>query len=218
VLSALALAVGCASGAAARPAAVDPGAAPGAVLADDDRYQPSYGKRELEDALIAERAVELTLAHRVAEFEAAQPDAAIASPSDDALRSAVADLAVRRRFIATLEACQSDGRWCPPRLDDPPWSYDPDAEPPVEPPMTAPLRFDLASWRALAAELHGRACACRTLGCVDSVELAIAALEPRPVPHSQGDELASLSITRARECLFRLRGRSVVPLTRRGDR
>nr|MDQ3366399.1 hypothetical protein [Myxococcota bacterium] len=126
----------------------------------------------------------------------------------DQLRVARADLAVRRRFIAALEACERAGRWCPPRLDDPAWAFDPDPDRPVAPPLDAPLRFDVASWRTIALELFGRACACRTLGCVDSVGVAIDQLEPRPMPAVQGDEAASLSITRARECLFRLRGKT----------
>jgi hypothetical protein len=84
---------------------------------------------------------------------ARQPEIAV----DDQLPVAIADLAVRRRFIAMLEACEAAGRWCPPRLDDPPWAFDHDADRPVEPPMIAALRFDLEGWRGLSAELHGRA-------------------------------------------------------------
>ena len=74
-----------------------------------------------------------------------------------------------------------------------------------------PLRFDLESWQKVAAELHGRACACRTIACVDSMGVAIDQLEPRPMPEVRGDEVASQSITRARECLFRLRGKKATP-------
>jgi len=76
--------------------------------------------------------------------------------------------------------------------------------------VTATLRFDLESWRALAAELHGRACACRTLACVDSVGVAIDQLETRPMPQVASDDAAATAITRARECLFRLRGKSAM--------
>jgi len=74
-----------------------------------------------------------------------------------------------------------------------------------------PLRFDLESWRNVAAELHGRACVCRTVGCLDSMETAIARLEVRPMPDVQQDDLATHDVTKARECLMRLRGRKRLP-------
>jgi hypothetical protein len=173
------------------------------------RPSPRYGKAELQKALIAERAAEATVERRVADLEARQSDAA--SPAlDDQLRVALADLAVRRRFITTLEVCEATARRCPPRLDDPPWAYDPDPDRPGDPPLAAPIRFDLESWRTIAAELNGRACACRTIACVDSVGVAIDELEPRPMPAVQGDDQAATEITRARECLFRLRGKSAI--------
>jgi hypothetical protein len=201
VLTVLAFLAACGGGA---PAARLPESAgePG-QLADEDRFEPSYDKRALQEALIAERAQEATAERRVAELE----PRAIDEAGRDRLRVATADLAVRRRFIASLEACEVSGRWCPPRLDDPVWSYDHDGDRLDAPPVAAPLRFDLASWRVLAAELFGRACACRTRVCVESVSVAIDVLERRPMPEVQGDELASLAITRARECLFRLRGK-----------
>lgn len=207
----LMVAGGCGGGDATRPPAASP-APPRdpepSTLADEDRVQPPYGKPELQKALSGERVLEVTAERQVSELEdllARQPDPAIA----DQLYLARADLAVRRRFVATLAACDADGRWCPPRLDDPPWAYALDADPSTEPPVTTALRFDLDSWRALAGELHGRACACRTLGCVDSVGVAIDRLELRPMPQVRGDETASVSITHARECLFRLRGKSL---------
>src|SRR5262249_46354024 len=134
-----------------------------------------------------------------------------ATPAPEAQPGAASPaLAVRRRFIATLEVCEATQRRCPPRLDDPPWAYDPDPDQPSEPPLAAPLRFDLESWRAIAAELHGRACACRTIACVDSLGVAINELEPRPMPAVQGDEQAATDITRARECLYRLLGKSAI--------
>ncbi|HEY0987056.1 MAG TPA: hypothetical protein VGD80_08390 [Kofleriaceae bacterium] len=201
----LALAAACAPGSGARPPPSAPDDQVHSALADEDTYKPTYGKPDLEKALIAERGAEATAERRVADLDARPPDALVA----DQLRVAVADLAVRRRFIQTLEACDAAGRWCPPRLDDPPWAFDPDPDRPADPPMTAALRFDLDGWRGLAAELHGRACACRTISCVDSVGVAIDQLELRTAREVQGDETATLSITRARECLFRLRGKSV---------
>ena len=170
-------------------------------LAGEDRFVPSYGKPELEQAVASERAA-------VAAAEAALAKLAESGTSDE-IRVATADLAVRRRFVTALEACKDDGRWCPPRLDEPAWAYDPDADTAAAPPIDAPLRFDPAGWRTIANELHGRACACRTIACVDSVTVAIDVLEARPAPDVDGDETAAQAVTRARECLFRLRGRAV---------
>lgn len=202
---------GCGGAAASGPPPGEPSAGSGdgqSALADEDAFQPSYAKSEVARALISERGLEAAGERRVLDLEARPSDPA----TDDQLRVASADLAVRRRFITTLEACEASGRYCPPRLDDPPWAWDPDADAAhhVEPPVTATLRFDLESWRTLANELHGRACACRTISCVDSLGVAIDQLEMRPTVQTQGDEAASLAITRARECLFRLRGRSVL--------
>lgn len=157
----------------------------GAFLAQDDA-RPSYSRADLERALAAEHAA-------IASAEARDLDAA-----------AIADLAVRRRFAASLEQCRDTGLRCPPRIDDPRWSYD--VEGSADPKLDTELRFDVDDWRKVAAELHGRACACRTLSCVDSMMVAIGALETRPMPDVQDDEAASDSITHARECLFRLRG------------
>lgn len=159
-------------------------------LAAADDYQPSYGKTELENALIAERAAEATAENQAAD-------------GDD---TEAADLAVRRRFIASLESCQASGHNCPPRLDDPAWTYDPSSD--ADPTLDTPLRFDLEDWQKVAAELHGRACACRTKACVESMDAAIDKLEMRPMQDVRGDETASQSLTRARECLTRLAGRA----------
>jgi hypothetical protein len=181
---------------------------PRGSLADDDLFVPTYGKAELQKALIAERGAEATGERVVAELEGKPLDQA----GEDRLRVARADLAVRRRFITSLEACESSGRACPPRLDDPPFTWDPDPSGPKQPPpVDSDLRFDVASWQKLSAELFGRACACRTMYCVDGMTAAIDELESRPMPAVQGDELASLSITRARECLYRLRGKKATP-------
>lgn len=182
-------------------------------LADEDRYIPSYGQPELQKALIAERALEATNEKIVAELEAKANDPS----APDQLRVALANLAVRRRFIAALEACESAKRWCPPRLDDPTWNYDLDGERIDSPPLDTALRFDLETWRTIATELHGRACACRTINCVDSVGVAIDRLERRPTREVQGDEAASLGIMRARDCLFRLRGKARARRLSTGD-
>lgn len=176
-------------------------------LADEVLFRPSYGKNELQRALIAERGAEAKDESTVAELEAKEG-------YEDRLRFARADLEVRRRFIASLEACEAMGRFCPPRLDDPPWAFDPDPDVQQPPPLDASLRFDLASWQKVSAELHGRACACRTLSCVDSMSVAIDMLETRPMPEVQGDETATQSVTWARECLFRLRGKKTTAVAR----
>lgn len=192
----------CGGGSTTSPRTTDKAATPG-EFADEDRFVPAYPKSELSRALQRERGLEAAAERVVAELEGKDRDAA----TDDRLRVVTADLAVHRQFIASLEACESAGRECPPRLDDPPWAYDPDPPAAVGQPVSSELRFDLDSWRKLAAELHGRGCACRTLSCIDSLGVAIDQLEARPMPAVQGDEIASASITRARECLFRLRGK-----------
>jgi len=181
---------------------------PPGQLAQEDLYVPSYGKADLQKALISERGAEATDERIVGELEAQDLDAA----GQDRLRIARNDLEVRRRFIRSLEACEASGHACPPRLDDPAfsWDYDPPG-PKQPPPVDASLRFDAASWQKLSTELFGRACACRTMYCVDSMTAAIDELETRPMPEVQGDESASLAITRARECLFRLRGKAMTP-------
>lgn len=181
---------------------------PHGSLADEELFVPTYGKADLQKALIAERGAEATGEKTVTELEAKMDDRA----DLDRLRVARADLAVRRRFIASLEACEASGHACPPRLDDPTfnWDYDPSG-PKQPPPVDSDLRFDPASWQKLSMELFGRACACRTMYCVDAMTAAIDELETRPMPDVLGDEAASLSITRARECLFRLRGKKATP-------
>lgn len=168
------------------------------AFADEDRFVPSYGKPELQRALTVERQADTDADRALAALETGDADA-------DTLQRVRADRAVRRRFFAALEACETSGRLCPPRLDDRPFDFALDGE--AAPPLTAPLRFDLASWRTVADELFGRACACRTIACVDAVMVALGQLETRPQPAVAADEQATLSITRARECLFRLRGK-----------
>ncbi|HSD88887.1 MAG TPA: hypothetical protein VLB44_15270 [Kofleriaceae bacterium] len=172
-----------------------------ALAEEDGEPPPSYGHAELQKALIAERAAEASGEQKIETLEA--------DGDPDSLNAARADLAVRRRFIAALEVCEQTGRYCPPRLDDPAWSFDVETE--ADPKLDTTLRFDLDSWQKVSAELHGRACACRTLACVDSMNVAIDKLEKRPMPEVQADETSSIEIMRARDCLFRLRGKRALP-------
>lgn len=197
--------LGCGGGTQVRTDVTTPPASSTGDFAADDGFVPAYGAAEIQKALFAERAAEASAERTVAELEAKVVD----GPTNDRWRIARADLEVRRRFLRSLESCEAARRDCPPRLDDPTWSYDPDPDVVVAPKVDADLRFDLASWQKLSAELFGRACACRTIACVDSVGVVIDQLEVRPMPAVQGDEAASLSITRARECLFRLRGKAI---------
>lgn len=167
----------------------------GAFPDDEEAVAPSYSSAELDHALATERSA----------LEASEKHANEVADNSDALATALADLSVRRRFVASLEECRATGRHCPPRLDDPPWVYD--VESAAAPRLDSALRFDLEDWRKIAAELHGRACACRTMTCVDGVTFAIDALSKRPMPDVEADEAASVSVTAARECLLRLRSR-----------
>lgn len=192
----------CTPGSATRPTA--PAAAtaePARTAFADDEVKPTYEVADLRQALTAERAALAAAEQRVSELAD--------TGGGDPLRVARADAGVRARFVASLESCAATGRLCPPRLDEPAWTFDVEAS--AEPALDVPLRFDLASWRNVAAELHGRACACRTLACVDSLFVAIERLETRPMPDVQADETASLSITHARDCLYRLRGLRATP-------
>src|SRR5262245_29289069 len=84
------------------------------TFAAEDEPAPSYGKSELQSALITERGVEASAERQIGELET--------GTDPDALRIAHDDLAVRRRYIATLEHCEAEGKLCPPRLDDPAWT------------------------------------------------------------------------------------------------
>jgi hypothetical protein len=173
---------------------------PHTQLAADDDIHPGYSNPDLEKALIAERGAEATNERRVADAEA--------KGDSDALVVATADLHVRQRFIKSLETCQQSGHLCPPRLDDPAWKYD-YATDGAKPTLDTVLRFDLADWRAMTTELHGRACACRTIACVESMDVALNDLETHPTEDVRADEQAITELTHARECLFRLRGKSM---------
>ena len=182
----------------------NPGRDPNAshtTLAVDDDPTPPYDKAALQMAIIAERAAE-------ARNEREVSDAEVAS-DPDRLRITQANLAVRRRFIRILEICEATDRLCPPRLDEPVWPYPADSE--EDPKLDVPLRFDLGSWQKVTTELHGRACACRTLACIDSMDAEIGRLETRPIEDVQADDTAIAELTGARECLLRLRGRKRMP-------
>lgn len=181
------------------------------ALADDDGGEPpptAYDKSDVQKALIAERGAEAKAEQHIVELESAG--------DPDPLNAAQADLAVRRRFIATLETCEATSHYCPPRLDEMTWSFTVESD--GDPKLDVPLRFDLASWQKVAGELHGRACACRTVGCLDSVNEAIARLETRPMEDVRADETASIEITRGRDCINRLLGKRPLPrLAERAD-
>ncbi|MFT3694543.1 MAG: hypothetical protein QM831_15450 [Kofleriaceae bacterium] len=170
-----------------------------AQLAADDEWKPSYGKPEIEKALIAERGAEATNERRVEDAD---------NGSDPvAAGIARADLGVRQQFIASLVACRDGGHLCPPRLDDPAWKFTA-GEDLAKPPLDTPLRFDLDDWQKMTAELHGRACACRTINCLDSLDAVMNELEQRPTQDVRADEQATTELARARECTFRLRGKA----------
>jgi hypothetical protein len=179
------------------PGASETGIVTGARLAAEDEPTPAYAREDLDHAIEAERAA---IAHAEEQLATAEAD----PHPDDAFVAMRADLAVRRRFLASLEMCAQEGHRCPPRLDDPAWSYDPGGT--ADPKLDARLRFDRADWQRIAEELQGRACACRSATCVDSMFAAIEALEARPIADVRGDETASGWIAHARECLYRLRG------------
>lgn len=170
-------------------------------MAVDDDPPPPYDKAALQMALIAERAAEAKGEAAVSE---AEKDGDL-----DRLQVVAANLAVRRRFIAILEVCQAETKLCPPRLDEPGFPLAVESE--EDPKLDVPLRFDLASWQKVTNELHGRACACRTLQCIDAMDASLGRLEKRPIEEVQADDAALTSLTRARECLFRLRGKRAIP-------
>lgn len=187
----------CKTGSEAKPAGDELTVhGPVAPLPEEDLYKPTYDKADLDKAIASEGSAITAAEQHLAE---------VADTGDtDQLRTATYDLAVRRRYLASLELCAASGRACPPRLDEPAWSYDVEGDAP--PKLDMNLRFDLDSWRKVSAELFGRACACRTVACVDSMFVAIDKLETRPMPDVQQDDQALTSVTRARECLYRLRG------------
>src|SRR6185503_3317669 len=71
-------------------------------MAEDEEAPPPYDKAAISKALPGERAAESRAERAVTEAEAAG--------DHERLRVAIADLAVRQRFIQTLELCEAQGR------------------------------------------------------------------------------------------------------------
>ncbi|MEZ4361359.1 MAG: hypothetical protein R3B48_14330 [Kofleriaceae bacterium] len=163
---------------------------------DATEVRPSYGAAELAQAIAEDRRAVAALDAELAGLHAQR-----GKTVEAALRQA--DLGVRRRHLLALEACQADGRWCPPQLRMS-WTIREDADVPVS--LDAELRFDRESWRTLSKELWARGCDCRSMQCVDAMTQTIDVLEARPTPEVQGDHDASSALTAARGCLWRLRG------------
>jgi hypothetical protein len=187
------------AGAGAGQPVSDPNLATHDVFLTEDDVAPSrYGRTDLDRVIAAEHAALDTA-------DAALATLANDPKPDDALAGALADRGVRQRFVATLESCRDSNRRCPPRLEDRPFTYDLASD--KDPKLDVPLRFDLEDWRNVTAELNERACACRTLACVDALDAAMNALETRPMPQVSEDDAAATSLTRARACAMRLRGR-----------
>ncbi len=144
----------------------------GSELADDDEYKPPTARPRLDRALITERGLEAAAERIMGELEAAG--------NIEKLEAARGDLAVRRRFIATLEACAASKRKCPPRRADPPFALviDGRATPP-------PARHSAALRSRGLAEGHRWSCtvarvrAARWRASMVS-KVAIAQLETQP--------------------------------------
>jgi hypothetical protein len=192
---ALALLSGC-GGSSSAPRLVETSARSAEADPEATDVRPSYPRPELEQVISDERR-----AIAQAELELAALSEQRGQTVELALRTA--DLGVQRRYLAALEQCRDSGRWCPPRLGLR-WTISDDADVPVA--LDATLRFDRDSWRALTTELWARGCDCRSMRCVDAMTQTIDALETRPTPEVQGDHDASVALTGARTCLWRLRG------------
>lgn len=170
----------------------------GQIDPESTEVQPTYGRQEMERVLVEERQ-----AHAAAA-------AVLASLMEQRGKSVeislkLADLGVQERYLEALESCRARGVWCPPRLGMA-WTIREDQDVPVS--LDAEVRFDLASWRALTAELWARGCDCRSMACVDAMTQTIDALELQPTPEVRGDHEASAALTGARTCLWRLRGKA----------
>jgi hypothetical protein len=178
---------------------VEPTSRPEGIDAEAVEVRPSYGRAEMERVLGEERRA-LADGSAAIEALAAQRGKAVE------LAVAIADQGVRQRYVLALESCRDHGAWCPPALGLSWTLHDESADVPVS--LDAELRFDLASWRKLAAELWARGCDCRTMRCVDAMTHTIDVLEARPTLEVQGDHEASVAVTGARTCLWRLRGKA----------
>jgi hypothetical protein len=120
-------------------------------------------------------------------------------PDDLRLVAMNADRAVLAGAVALLERCLDKTGTCPPALTTTP---DPDFDPDARPPS-----LDVAGWRIVAARLHAAACGCRTMACVDGYTETLRVQEAANDDATDGDEVASASVTAARECLWVLRGK-----------
>lgn len=178
---------------------VEPQSRPDPIDPEATEVAPSYGRAELERAIGEERRAQ---ADGKAAIEALQTQRGKSLE----LATALADQGVRERYLEALETCRDHRMWCPPKLGLS-WTFHDDAaDVPVS--LEAELRFDLQSWRKLAAELWARGCDCRTMRCVDAMTHTVDVLESRPLADVQGDHEASTAVTGARTCLWRLRGKA----------
>lgn len=170
----------------------------GQIDPESTEVQPTYGRQEMERVLVEERQAHTTAAAVLASLMEQRGKSV-----EIALK--LADLQVQERYLESLEACRARGVWCPPKLGMA-WTIREDQDVPVS--LDAEARFDLASWRKLAAELWARGCDCRSMTCVDAMTQTIDALEAQPTPEVQGDHEAAAAVTGARTCLWRLRGKA----------
>ncbi len=164
---------------------------------ESTEVQPTYSRQDMERILADERAAATAAA------------ATLTSLMDQRGKSIeislrLADLGVQQRYIEALESCRARSVWCPPKVGLT-WTIR-ELEQDVPVSLDAELRFDLDSWRTLAAELWARGCDCRSMECVDAMTQSIDSLEGKPTLEVQGDHQASTAITGARTCLWRLRG------------
>ena len=169
------------------------------VDAESTEVHPAYGRADMERVLAEERRAQ---ADGAAALDALMQQKGKAVE----IAQALADQGVRQRYLDALESCRDHGVWCPPRLGLSWTILDGEAEVPVS--LEAELRFDVASWRKLTRELWARGCDCRSMRCVDAMTRTIDTLEARPTPEVQGDHEASVGLTGARTCLWRLRGKA----------
>lgn len=160
--------------------------------------QPTYSRQDMDRVLTEERQAHAAAASTLATLMEQR-----GRSGEIALK--LADLGVQQRYIDALQSCRDHGMWCPPKLGGFTWTIrEMEQEVPVT--LDAEPRFDVTSWRKVAAELWARGCDCRSMTCVDAMTQSIDALEQKPTLDVQGDHEASASITGARTCLWRLRG------------
>lgn len=195
---AIALVAAC-GGAQSTERFVEPPARAEPVDPESTEVQASYGRQELEHVLAEERRAQ---ADGAAALEALQQQRGKAVE----IALALADQGVRQRFLDSLESCRDRGVWCPPKLGHTWTLRDGDLDVPVT--LDAEQRFDVESWRKLARELWSRSCDCRSMRCVDAMTRTVDTLELRPTAEVQGDHDASVALTGARTCLWRLRGKA----------